>query len=208
MITTNVPGSLDYFLWEDLSENNRDYIKNFDFTNPTSKDRVRYLQECERRRKWDIRFLRLAREISGWSKDPSTKVGCVIADINNRPKSFGFNGLPQKVIDDYSLLKDRERKIAKIIHAEVNGVLFANGDLDDCTVYVYPFLPCAPCASILTQKNIFRVVSTQTPPEIWSRWETSLREGVNTFKFAHVYFDNTYSVEDLNAAGSGIDIGP
>ena len=28
--------------------------------------------------KWDARFIDLARHISGWSKDPSTKVGCVV----------------------------------------------------------------------------------------------------------------------------------
>ncbi len=28
--------------------------------------------------KWDRRFLELAKHISDWSKDPSTKVGCIV----------------------------------------------------------------------------------------------------------------------------------
>ena len=27
---------------------------------------------------WDVRFLKLAKNIASWSKDPSTQVGCVI----------------------------------------------------------------------------------------------------------------------------------
>src|SRR5438552_2049603 len=43
---------------------------------------------------WDYRFLMLAKHISLWSKDNSTKVGCVIADRKRRIISVGYNGLP------------------------------------------------------------------------------------------------------------------
>ena len=33
---------------------------------------------------WDLKFLKLAKHISDWSKDPSTKVGAVIVDQDNR----------------------------------------------------------------------------------------------------------------------------
>jgi deoxycytidylate deaminase len=39
--------------------------------------------------KWDRRYLDLAKFISGWSKDPSTKTGCVIVK-NNRVVSTGW----------------------------------------------------------------------------------------------------------------------
>jgi dCMP deaminase len=44
--------------------------------------------------KWIVRFLDLARTVSQWSKDPSTKVGAVIADNQQRVVSLGFNGFP------------------------------------------------------------------------------------------------------------------
>ena len=56
---------------------------------------------------WDSRFLRIAQEVSTWSKDPSTKVGAVIVDNRNRVVSMGYNGFPQRVADD-ERLDDRE----------------------------------------------------------------------------------------------------
>jgi dCMP deaminase len=43
---------------------------------------------------WDLRFLTLAKTVSTWSKDPSTKVGAVIVDKNRRVVSLGYNGFP------------------------------------------------------------------------------------------------------------------
>ena len=48
---------------------------------------------------WDHRFLGLAQFIAGWSKDPSTQVGSVIADRMRRVVATGFNGLPSGVED-------------------------------------------------------------------------------------------------------------
>lgn len=47
--------------------------------------------------KWDIRYLKLSQEVAQWSKDPSTKVGCVIIDDYGRPVSFGYNGFAKGV---------------------------------------------------------------------------------------------------------------
>ena len=40
--------------------------------------------------KWDLRFIELARHISGWSKDPSTKVGCVVVGEDREIRSTGW----------------------------------------------------------------------------------------------------------------------
>ena len=42
--------------------------------------------------KWDVRFIELAKHISLWSKDPSTKVGCVVVGEDREIRSTGFNG--------------------------------------------------------------------------------------------------------------------
>jgi len=75
--------------------------------------------------KWDDRFLSLTQFIASWSKDPSTKVGAVIADQNNRIVSMGYNGLPVGVKDHTERYSDRERKLAMIVHGEMNAILFA-----------------------------------------------------------------------------------
>lgn len=121
--------------------------------------------------KWDIRGLRLAREISSWSLDPSTKVGCYIADAKHMPVSFGFNGFPRGIADD-DRLNDREVKYQIIVHAEANAILNAARDMQGATAYVYPFMPCAQCASFLIQKGIHRVVSI---PNTNPRWVESFK---------------------------------
>lgn len=116
--------------------------------------------------KWDYRFLDLAEFISSWSKDPSTKVGAVVTDQNNRIISIGYNGFPQDIKDDERLL-DRDTKYKIIVHGEMNAILFANRSLNNCTLYTYPFMPCPRCASMIIQTGIKRVVSYNSMPERW-----------------------------------------
>ena len=47
--------------------------------------------------KWNRRFLKIAREGATWSKDPSTQVGAVIVDQDQRVVSLGYNGPPWRV---------------------------------------------------------------------------------------------------------------
>lgn len=113
-------------------------------------------------RKWDLRFLRLAKEVSTWSKDPSTKVGAVLVRPNKTIASIGFNGLPQDMPDSAEILENVEERHACTIHAEMNAVLFAHEPVDGYTLYNYPVLPCDRCAVILIQKRIKRVVALKT----------------------------------------------
>jgi len=116
--------------------------------------------------KWDYRFLDLAELVSSWSKDPSTKVGAVITDRDNRIVSVGYNGFPKSIYDD-DRLKNRDTKYKIIIHGEMNAILFANRSLEDCTLYTYPFMPCPRCASMIIQTGIQRVVSYNNIPDRW-----------------------------------------
>jgi dCMP deaminase len=71
--------------------------------------------------KWDVRFLRLAHEVAKWSKDPSTKVGCILVK-DKKVISMGYNGFPAGISDDLSRLEDRSIKYEITVHAEVNAV--------------------------------------------------------------------------------------
>jgi dCMP deaminase len=117
-------------------------------------------------RKWDSRFLDLAKLVSTWSKDPSTKVGSVIADQNNRIVSLGYNGFPVGIVDN-DRLEDRETKYKIVVHAECNAMMFANASLKNCTIYTYPFMPCPKCAGMIIQAGITNVVSYDNEPERW-----------------------------------------
>jgi dCMP deaminase len=133
--------------------------------------------------KWDYRFLDLAKFISEWSKDPSTKVGAVITDCDNRIISVGYNGFPKDIHDYEEMLNDRETKYNMIVHGEMNAILFANRSLLDCTLYTYPFMPCPRCASIIIQSRIKRVISYKNSID---RWEKDLKLSRWLFKQANV----------------------
>lgn len=144
---------------------------------------------------WDLRLLRLAKHISEWSKDISTKCGSVIADDKCRVISVGFNGFPKGVKDDDRLL-DRETKYKIVIHAEENALLFAPRLVEGCWLYIYPFMPCAPCASKIVQSGINRVIypidDELNKTERWERWKGSFDLSGQILAEAHVEMKGLY----------------
>ena len=135
------------------------------------------------RYRWDMRFLDMAKLISSWSKDPSTQVGSVIVDSNNRVVYVGYNGFPQGISDD-NRLDNRETKYKMILHAERNALLFAQRPLEGCTIYTYPFMPCPACASMIIQSGISGVVSYINKDE---RWEKEFKLSRQIFKEVDVF---------------------
>lgn len=135
---------------------------------------------------WKHRMLDLAEHISHWSKDPSTKVGAVIADRLGRVVSVGYNGFPLGIEDNEHILNHANKtvKYQRTIHADMNAILFANRSLEECTMYTYPMLPCSRCATYIIQAGIEKVVSIDTIfPE---RWKDEIVLGKQMFNEAGV----------------------
>ena len=115
-------------------------------------------------KKWDKRWLRMAREIASWSKDPSSKIGSV-AVKDNRLVAHGYNGFPSVVEDRSEWLHDRDTKLRMMIHAEMNLILDASRtarSLEGSTVYVYGLPPCSRCATHLLGAGVVRIVYVDT----------------------------------------------
>ena len=130
--------------------------------------------------KWDNRFMQMAALIASFSKDPSTQVGAVITQ-GRKIISLGFNGAPSGVREP----TERDVKILRTLHAEVNAVLFAARDLRDCTIYVtHP--PCAQCAALIIQTGIRRVVFAPPSDDFLSRWRENHVEATRMFNEAGV----------------------
>jgi dCMP deaminase len=121
--------------------------------------------------KWDRRYLAVAREISEWSKDPSTKVGAVIADKRGRIVALGYNGFPENVLDAQPKLDDRPTKYEMTVHAEVNAILIAGRSAIEGTVYVYGLPVCPRCAGVLIQAGIARVVAKAPGCNTGQKWD-------------------------------------
>ena len=138
--------------------------------------------------KWDARFLELAKHISDWSKDPSTKVGCVVVGEDREIRSTGFNGFPRGIEDNIERLEDREQKYPLICHAEENAIMHAariGVSLKGSTAYV-TWPPCSRCARSLIQAGIMEVVYS-SEQEIPERWVEDFNISTNMLREAGVH---------------------
>ena len=142
--------------------------------------------------KWDRRFIDLALHISGWSKDPSTKVGCVVVGEDREIRCTGFNGFPRGIEESMERLEDRELKYPLICHAEENAIMHAARigiSLKDCTAYV-TWPPCTRCARSLIQAGVIEVVYPGDI-EIPDRWIEDFERSSSMMKEAGVITRST-----------------
>lgn len=131
--------------------------------------------------KWDASFLSHAAKHAESSKDPSTKVGCVIIGPDREFRSTGYNGLPRGV-EDRPERMERPAKYLWTSHAEENAVAQAariGVALKGCTAYVTHH-PCSRCARSLIQAGVARVVvgpgTTSMPREEFAVAERMFKE--------------------------------
>lgn len=138
--------------------------------------------------KWDLRFLEMAKMVSAWSKDPSTKCGAVIVRPDNTVCSMGYNGFPKGMSDALELYENREVKYDRVVHCEMNAVLEARERVVGYTLYTHPYLTCERCAVHMIQAGIKRVVSPVIPADKVERWKTSLEKAEAFYREAGVEF--------------------
>lgn len=119
-------------------------------------------------------FMRIAKEIATFSKDPSTKVGAVILDEHNNILATGWNGFPRGVADTEERLCNRELKYPLIVHAEANAIAASartGRRLENATLIVSSLYPCADCAGLIVQAGIKRVIAPKIRHD--SKWKGS-----------------------------------
>ena len=134
----------------------------------------------------DLRFLRLAREIAFWSKDPSTKVGAVIVGDNGQVISQGYNGFPRGFDDSEERYADKPTKYIFVIHAEANAIynaLYNTCPVSGATIYVHGLPCCQECAKAIVQSGIKRVVFDSKPS---ARWYESCENALKIFEEGRV----------------------
>ena len=145
--------------------------------------------------KWDQRYLELAKNISQWSKDPSTKVGAVTVGKQGQILSQGFNGFPRNIDDSDERLNDRSAKLKYVVHAEMNCIYNAclNGvSLKDSDLYVYGLPSCSDCAKGVIQVGINRVFMCY-PVNISDKWKDSFEDTKKMFDEAGIGYNKYVS---------------
>lgn len=149
--------------------------------------------------KWDTRFMKLAREISTWSKDPSSKIGAVIVNDDRRILSTGYNGFPKGIEDTEERLNDREQKYPRIVHAEMNALMAAlhsGVSVKDATIYVYGLPVCPECTKSIISAGIKRIVISPDPYVYITPW---------TEKWKNVSYQMIQEVGDINVTYANSD---
>lgn len=134
-------------------------------------------------KKWNARYIELAKLVSTWSKDPSTQVGAVAIGEIGQILSTGYNGFPRGIEDTEDRLTTREIKYSYTVHAEMNAIYnasFSGVSLKNSTVYVYGLPICSECAKGLIQAGVKNVVVdsscmlSDAAKERWKQsWESS-----------------------------------
>lgn len=134
---------------------------------------------------WQVRFLDLAKLISTWSKDPSTRVGCVIVAPDKTIISTGYNGFPRGIEDKAEIYADREKKYSRVIHAEMNAILSSPLPLKGTCMYLtHP--PCDRCAPHIIQSGVKEVVFSGCDQQYFDRWHESMEKAADIFDEADV----------------------
>lgn len=137
-------------------------------------------------KKWDERFMTIAKEVATWSKDPSTKVGCVITKGKYRIAE-GYNGFPSGIPDSEELLNDRKMRLYLTDHAERNAIDTATVPLDGCTIYVTSH-PCANCAKAIAKAGIKKVYYLDGTPEFNERWKEEIEIAQFIFQKYKIFY--------------------
>lgn len=116
---------------------------------------------------WDELFIKQAMLIAEKSKDPSTKVGCVIVGEGNVILSMGFNGFPRKINEKDDSRWQRPEKYIWTEHAERNAIFNAARHgikLEGATAYLnWEPNPCSDCTRALIQAGIRELVGLNRP---------------------------------------------
>ena len=140
--------------------------------------------------RWVLNYLSLAKTISEWSKDPSTKVGAVAVGSRGQILAQGYNGFPRGISDTHERLNNRDEKYKLIVHGEMNCIYNAalNGtSLDGADMYVHGLPVCSECAKGIIQIGIKRVFACY-PASIADKWRESSELTSEMFKEAGVEY--------------------
>ena len=136
---------------------------------------------------WDVRFMGLAQHVGLWSKDRSTKVGCVIVGPSNEIRAVGYNGFVRGLDDEEDARHERPAKYLWTEHAERNAIYHAAQvgiPLRGCRMYL-PWFPCMDCARAIVQCGMVELIARE-PDLSDPRWGSDFQNALCMLQEAKV----------------------
>lgn len=140
--------------------------------------------------------MNLAKQISTWSKDPSTKIGSVIVGSKGQILSQGYNGFPRGVTDEETRYMNKGEKYRLIVHGEMNAILNAalsGTRIEGATLFVYGLPPCCECTKAIIQSGISEVLYTiPEGKELNDTWKESFVHSATMLREAGITVNRWY----------------
>ena len=140
--------------------------------------RNKWINECPLNPSKIHRFYGVAQSIAGLSRDPSTKVGCLIFGKGYEIRAQGWNGAPRGcAADTDDRYNTREEKLMWATHAELNAIVNAarvGTPLEGCALFCTHY-PCMGCAKAIVQSGIVQVVCPEPEAGFSERWAEDIK---------------------------------
>lgn len=173
------------------------YIKDVEWARACRKA---FADSKEKEQKWNKYFLQIMDAVAMGSKDPATKVACVISGPDHEIRATGYNGLPRGCKESEAR-NERPEKYYWYEHAERNAIYNAcrhGAALHGCTAYVSG-LSCCDCTRALIQVGIARIYVRVIEGEHGVRWADHYSRSAQMLK------ESGIPIYRLNEDGSAQD---
>jgi len=120
-----------------------------------------------------IKYFKLAQTTANlFSKDPSTKVGCILlAPESLQVLSLGYNGMPRNIDETDPSRWERPIKYSYVEHSERNCLYNAcrSGVCTNNSIAITTLFPCCDCCRALIQSGVKTIVTLE-PDMSNPRW--------------------------------------
>ncbi|EFA08016.1 hypothetical protein TcasGA2_TC005605 [Tribolium castaneum] len=121
-------------------------------------------------------------KVSRNSKDPKKKVGACVVNAQGQAIGWGFNDMPQSHEDFNKYWENREEKLLRVCHAELNAIVNSKGSLKNAKLYCTWF-PCNICAQLIVNTGIKEVFYDQ---ELGPKWAKMMNASKEMFSVAEI----------------------
>lgn len=151
----------------------------------------------ETRPSWDDTFMEICDVLSKRSKDPSTKLGCVIIGEHREILTTGYNCFPRGIDDNNPERYITPLKYKWIEHAERNAIYNAircNTALMNSCLYCN-WIPCTDCCRAIIQSGIKEIVAKDL--SVPDRWVSDFRQSCIMLSEAGIKLRKPNSEENI-----------
>jgi dCMP deaminase len=135
------------------------------------------------------KYYKLAKKFAElFSKDPSTKVGCIfLAPESYQVLSMGYNGMPRGVNETIPERWEKPQKYMWCEHAERNTIANASrhGTPLQNSIAIVTMFPCADCARLIIQSGVKTLITKK--PNLGSKnWGLSFQYSSTMLEEANI----------------------